>query len=130
MYHITKQDNLSSILQSGLLVNSGNGGFVAKRDISIHIKKYGLQPVFLTNDIEHTIATQLTSQYLKDCVILKIKTEHLKLEEEFEYLEQNWSETYMSQDYMKKALSTTKRNKTYISKNNIPLEYISVYKVL
>lgn len=36
----------------GLLINSNKNGFVRKSYIKNYLDKYGLQPIFLTNDVD------------------------------------------------------------------------------
>jgi hypothetical protein len=55
LYHITKIKYLNDILTEGLLTNSNNNGFVRKSYLEKYYIKYGLQPIFLTNDIDYII---------------------------------------------------------------------------
>lgn len=126
LYHITKKEYLNSILINGLNVNSNKNGFVKKKDIGLYTKKYGMQPLFLTKDLDHTINTQLTKNFLKDCVILKVNVDDSIIEEEFEYLETNWQHTFLTKEHMLKALENIPRKKTYICRTNIKPESISL----
>lgn len=70
LYHITKRKNLDKILTEGLRINSNKNGFVRNSYLKNYHIKYGLQPIFLTNDFNYIIKTQLTDYFYKSCVLL------------------------------------------------------------
>lgn len=105
LYHITKRENLDKILTEGLRINSNKNGFVRKSYIRNYYEKYGLQPIFLTNDFDYIIKTQLTDNFYKSCVLLKVDISSLKLEDEFDYLNKKWYLYYQSKDDMIKNIS-------------------------
>ena len=118
LYHITKRKYLDRILTEGLLINSNKNGFVRKSYLENYYKKYGLQPIFLTNDVDYIIKTQLTSDFCKSCVLLKVDVGSLKLEGEFDYLNEKWHLYYESKNDMLKNISKS-IGKTFICKENI-----------
>jgi|688.fasta_scaffold336172_2 hypothetical protein len=118
LYHITKRKYLDRILTEGLLINSNKNGFVRKTYLKNYHIKYGLQPIFLTNDVDYIIKTQLTDDFCKSCVLLKVNISSLKLEDEFDYLNEKWFLYYKSKDDMEKNISKCK-GKTFISRENI-----------
>lgn len=75
LYHITKEKYLTSILTEGLKINSGKTGFCKKDAHEIYKSHYGIQPIFLTNDIEFISKTMLTNDWVKDAVVLKVDVE-------------------------------------------------------
>ena len=118
LYHITKIKYLDNILIEGLLINSNRNGFVNKSHLKNYYIKYGLQPIFLTNDINFIIKTQLTDNFIKDCCVLKIKVSSLKLEGEYDYLNENWQRYYHTKENMLTNISKYS-GKTFICKENI-----------
>lgn len=74
LYHITKEKYLTSILIEGLKINSGKTGFCKKDAHKIYKSNYGVQPIFLTNDIEFISKTMLTNGWVKknNAVVLKV----------------------------------------------------------
>lgn len=125
MYHITKKSNLNKILSQGLLVNSNNNGFVKKTYLHNYYIKYGLQPIFLTTDVDFLIKTQLTNNFYKSCVILKVNVSSLKLEDEYDYLNQKWYLYYKTKNDMFENISQF-LNKTFICKDNIEPDLIYI----
>jgi len=64
LYHITKEKYLTDILITGLKINSGKIGF-CKKDVHKTYKRiYGMQPLFLTNDIDYIFKTMLTEKWI------------------------------------------------------------------
>lgn len=118
LYHITKRKYLDNILTEGLLINSNKNGFVRKSYIKNYLDKYGLQPIFLTNDVDYIIKTQLTDDFYKLCVILKVDVSKLRLEDEFDYLNEKWYLYYQSKDDMIKNISKY-LEKSFICRENI-----------
>jgi len=118
LYHITKKKYLDKILTEGLLINSNKNGFVRKSYLEKYHIKYGLQPIFLTNDVDYIIKTQLTDDFCKSCVLLKVNISGLKLEDEFDYLNEKWYLYYYSKDDMINNISKYK-GKSFISRENI-----------
>ena len=105
LYHITKRKYLDNILTEGLLINSNKNGFVSNSYIENYLDKYGLQPIFLTNDVDYIIKTQLTDVFFKSCVLLKVEVSALNLEDEFDYLNEKWYLYYNSKYDMIKNIS-------------------------
>ena len=105
LYHITKRKNLGKILTEGLRINSNKNGFVGNSYLKNYHIKYGLQPIFLTNDFDYIIKTQLTDNFYKSCILLKVDVRSLKLEDEFDYLNEKWYLYYKSKDDMIKNIS-------------------------
>ena len=124
LYHITKLKYLDNILIEGLLINSNKAGFVNKSYLEHYHHKYGLQPIFLTNDVDYIIKSQLTDKFCKSCVVLKIDVTSLKLEDEFEYLNEKWYLYYQSKYDMVKNVSKFPLGKSFICKENIKSELI------
>jgi hypothetical protein len=118
LYHITKLKYLDGILTNGLLINSNKNGFVRKSYLDNYYIKYGLQPIFLTNDVEYIIKTQLTNKFIKDCCVLKIDVSNLILEEEFDYLKNKWYLYYQTKEDMIKNISKYE-GKSFICRENI-----------
>ena len=118
LYHITKRKYLDNILTEGLLINSNKNGFVRKSYIKNYLDKYGLQPIFLTNDVEYIIKTQLTNDFYKLCVTLKVDVSGLRLEDEFDYLNEKWYFYYQSKDDMIKNISKYS-GKSFICRESI-----------
>lgn len=87
------------------MINSGKNGFVKKSYLENYHIKYGLQPIFLTNDVDYIIRTQLTNDFYKLCVILKVDVSWVRLEDEFDYLNEKWYLYYQSKDDMIKNIS-------------------------
>jgi hypothetical protein len=77
LYHITKEKYLTSILIEGLKINSGKTGFCKKDAHKRYKSYYGMQPIFLTNDIEFISKTMLTNGWVKknNAVFLKVDLE-------------------------------------------------------
>lgn len=67
LYHLTKPENLPTILTAGLIPDYKRG---------IGRVKYGY--VFLTNDVERIIETQLGRNYWREATILHIETDNVK----------------------------------------------------
>lgn len=94
LYHLTKPENLPTILTGGLIPNYKRG---------IGRTRYGY--VFLTNDFEKIIETQLGRNYWKEVSILHIETDNFKpfiyqpfnLESDFEFISD-----YISPECIKK----------------------------
>jgi hypothetical protein len=122
LFHITKEVWLSQILTTGLLVNTNNNGFVPKHAIRGYHEKYGCQPIFLTNDVDFVITTQLTEEYISTnkCVLLAIEETDLELEDEYDYLKQKYPN--IQEKYM--------QYKTFICKQNIEPNKITFLKKL
>jgi hypothetical protein len=118
LYHITKLKYLDNILINGLLVNSNINGFVIKSYLKNYYIKYGLQPIFLTNDVDYVIRTQLTDDFIKDSCVLRIDTTTLILEDEFDYLNNKWYLYYNTKDDMIKNISKYV-GKSFICRENI-----------
>jgi len=96
LYHITKEKYLSNIIANGLQINSGKNGFVKRNYLKFYKDKYGMQPIFLTSDIQYVIDTQLTPEFIKKhkCYVIKIKADSLQVENEYQYMKDNWKEYY------------------------------------
>lgn len=123
LYHITKYENLDNILKNGLLINSNKNGFVKKEYLPNYKIKYGIQPIFLTNDIDYIIKTQLTESFIKDCCVLKIDISNLDLEDEYNYLKDKWNLYYKTKDDM--FINTSHSiGKSFICKENIKPDLI------
>lgn len=120
LYHITKNKYIDDILICGLKINSGYCGFVNKFYIKEYYKKYGMQPIILTNNIEYIIKTQLTSKFIKNCSVLSINVNGLYIEDEYKNLNKNWSLYYNSYDDMYDNCKNY-YNKSFICKENINL---------
>jgi len=77
LYHITKEKYLTSILIEGLKINSNKTGFCKKDAHKRYKSHYGMQPIFLTNDIEFISKTMLTNGWVKknNAVVLKVNVE-------------------------------------------------------
>ncbi|MFW6225453.1 MAG: hypothetical protein ACOC3V_00675 [bacterium] len=118
LYHITKLKYLDNILINGLLINSNKNGLVKKSYLKKYYTKYGLQPIFLTNDVNYIIKTQLTDDFIKDSCILKINTSTLMLEDEFDYLNNKWYLYYNTKDDMIENISKYV-GKSFICRENI-----------
>ena len=118
LYHITKREYLDRILTEGLLINSNKNGFVKKSYLKNYYDKYELQPIFLTNDVDYIVKTQLTDDFLKSCVLLKVEVSDLNLEDEFDYLNEKWYLYYNSKDDMIKNISKY-LGKSFICRENI-----------
>lgn len=125
LFHITKEKYLPSILSHGLIINSNNTGFVGKYYIKNYYKKYGMQPIFLTNDYSFIIETQLTKLFLKDSVLLQINSSLILIEDEYNYDNIYFQVIYGS---YQKMIENLKLNigKTFICKHNINPELITV----
>ena len=74
LYHITKGKYLTSILSEGLKVNSGKIGFCKKDAHKRYRSNYGMQPLFLTNDVEFIMKTMLTNNWVikNNATLLKV----------------------------------------------------------
>jgi hypothetical protein len=109
---------VDNILTEGLLINSNKNGFVRKSYLVNYYHKYGLQPIFLTNDVNYIVKTQLTNEFCKSCVILKVNVSELKLEDEFDYLNEKWYHYYQSKnDAIKNIFKYL--GKSFICRDNI-----------
>lgn len=77
LYHITKEKYLTSILTEGLKINSGKTGFCKKEVHKYYKFLYGMQPIFLTNDIEFISKTMLTNDWINKNrpIVLKVDVE-------------------------------------------------------
>ena len=77
LYHITKKKYLQKILTEGLKINSGKTGFCTKDVHSWYKIKYGIQPIFLTNDFEFITKNMLTYDWIKkhEAIVLKVNVE-------------------------------------------------------
>lgn len=122
LYHITKIKNIESILIQGLKVNSRRNGFIRKDYLKYYYEKYGCQPIFLTNDVDFVVKTQLTDEFFSKYCVLKINVDGLILENEYEYLldsnsvfDENLIE--FIKDYF---------GKTFITRQNISPERIQI----
>ncbi len=74
LYHITKEKYLNSILTEGLKINSGKTGFCKKDAHQRYKRNYGMQPIFLTDDIEFISKTMLTNGWVRrhNAICLKV----------------------------------------------------------
>lgn len=123
LYHITKIKNIESILVQGLIVNSKRNGFIKKEYLKYYYEKYGCQPIFLTNDVDFVVKTQLTEKFFSKCCVLKINVDNLTLENEYEYL------LYKNNSFHnEKSIESIKEyiGKTFITKQNISSERITL----
>jgi hypothetical protein len=127
LYHITKLKYVDNIIINGLLINSNKNGFVRKSYLKNYYTKYGLQPIFLTNDVDYIIKTQLTDDFIKDSCVLKIDTTTLILEDEFDYLNNKWYLHYNTKDDMIKNISKYV-GKSFICRENIKPNLIYEYR--
>lgn len=118
LYHITKLKYLEGVLTNGLLINSNKNGFVKKSYLGNYHIKYGLQPIFMTNDVDYIINTQLTKKFIEDCCVLKIDISTLTIEDEFNYLNNKWYLYYNTKEDMIKNISKYK-GKSFICRENI-----------
>jgi hypothetical protein len=125
LYHITEIKNIENILVNGLLINSKNNGFVSRDGIKEYYKKYGLQPIFLTNDVDYIIKTQLTESFFKKCKILSIDVTGLDLEDEYNYLEEKWNLYYNCNEDMYINI-LDRKGKSFICKENIKPDRIII----
>ena len=77
LYHITKEKYLNLILTEGLKINSGKTGFCKKEEHQRYKSKYGMQPIFLTNDVEFISKTMLTNGWVIEnkAIVLKVNIE-------------------------------------------------------
>lgn len=77
LYHITKEKHLENIFIEGLKINSNKIGFCKKYVHNEYKKKYNMQPIFLTDDVEYIIKNMLTDNWIKKnkAVALKINIE-------------------------------------------------------
>ena len=123
LYHITKEKYLPFILHQGLIVNSKNNGFVKKYDVKYYHLKYGMQPIFLTDNYSYIIKTQLTKKFLNDCILLKITGNSLIIENEYDYQKDETNYFHNSMNNYSNGINTN--CKTYICKHNIKHELIT-----
>ena len=74
LYHITKEKYLTTILMEGLKINSGKTGFCRKDAHKRYKSIYGMQPIFLTNDVEFISKTMLTNGWVRknNAIVLKV----------------------------------------------------------
>jgi hypothetical protein len=81
LYHITKEKYINSILTEGLKINSGKTGFCKKDAHQRYKLNYGMQPIFLTNDIEFISKTMLTNGWVRrhNPIVLKVNIELNKI---------------------------------------------------
>jgi hypothetical protein len=127
LYHITKLCFLDNIITEGLLINSNKNGFVKKGYIKEYYKKYDLQPIFLTNNYNYIIETQLPPSFFKKCIVLKINSVGLDIEDEFEYLNQRWNLYFKTKKDFIKNISKNP-NRSFICKEDIKPELIKIIK--
>lgn len=118
LYHITKKKYLNSILLNGLKINSNKNGFVSRSYIKTYYIKYNMQPIFLTNDYIFIIKTQLTDNFIKSCALLKVDCSGMNIEDEYNYLNENWELFYKSKDSMVNDINKN-IGKSFICKENI-----------
>lgn len=73
-YHITKEKYLNSILRHGLKINSNITGFCKKEIHKIYHTLYGMQPIFLTDNIEFVVKNMLTPNWIlkNKAIVLKV----------------------------------------------------------
>ena len=124
LYHITKKQNLPSILTRGLISNSDIGGFVSKTHLNVYKTKYGTQPIFLTNDTKWIIDTQLTDEWMIDAVILKVDVTGLNLEYEYDYMVKGKmisESTEKTEEYLNSTGNGPNNPKTFICRGDISL---------
>lgn len=74
LYHITKEKYLNSILTEGLKINSKKIGFCKREAHKRYKSTYGMQPIFLTNDIEFISKSMLTKNWINKnkAIVLKV----------------------------------------------------------
>jgi len=74
LYHITKEKYITSILTEGLKINSGKDGFCKSNVHKLYKSQYGMQQIFLTNDIEFISKKMLTNCWIKQNneIVIKI----------------------------------------------------------
>lgn len=130
LYHITKSKYLDRIMTEGLKINSNKSGFTTfsreyKKDLC---SKYKIQPIFLSSDPYLIANNQLTDDFVKSCVVLKINTKGLLLEDEYEYTfkDNQYKKYYKSRDEALKNLCAY-FNKSFICKENIDMKRIISY---
>lgn len=82
LFHITKEKYLPEILTNGLIINSGKCGFCKKEVHKSYKEKYGMQPIFLTNDIGYIIKTMLTDNWIVKNKIIILEVFNIKLSDE------------------------------------------------
>lgn len=118
IYHITKEKYLPSILVQGLLINSRKTGFCNRSSHSMYKKYYNMQPIFLTNDIELTVNSMLTADWIS-------KNKPILLEVDVKLNEKNSSMGWYT---------ISEKNEIKASEfryyNNIPAKDIKVIKLI
>lgn len=122
LYHITKEKYLNKILSEGIKTNTKHSGFCKFNIIKEYHKNYGMQPIFLTSDVDYIIYSQLTSEYIKKhkMIILEINTDNLELENEYNYIKNKF--------YDVETLCLN--NKTFISRKNIETNRIIKFDLI
>jgi hypothetical protein len=120
LYHITKEKYVSNIITNGLQINSNKNGFVHRDYLKYYKDKYGMQPIFLTSDIQYVIDTQLTPEFIQKhrCYVIKIKVDSLQIENEYQYMKDDWQE-YYDIDVINKSW-----DKCFICRTNIDFNLI------
>lgn len=130
LYHITKSKYLHRILTEGLKINSNKSGFVTfSREYKKELySKYKMQPIFLSSDPYLIANNQLTDDFVKSCVVLKINTKGLSLDGEYEYMfvDDKYKKCYRNIDETIEKLSVY-FNKSFICKENIDTKRIISY---
>lgn len=122
LYHITTEKNLSNIISNGLQINTGKIGFCKLGILKTYNKKYGCQPIFLTNDYEFTLKKDIGDN-IKNLYLLTINVFGLPIENEYEYLKNNWKLFYNSEEDMIENLSMY-FDKHFICKSDIDFNRI------
>ena len=79
LFHITKRKYLQSILKNGLRINSGKTGFCGMRGIVMSKKKYNMQPLFLTDNIDSISELMLSTEWIdeNDAIVIEINDENI-----------------------------------------------------
>ncbi|MCK9415450.1 hypothetical protein M0Q97_02180 [Candidatus Dojkabacteria bacterium] len=121
LYHITTEKNLNQILVGGLKINTNKVGFCKFGILKTYNKKYGCQPIFLTNDYEFTLKKDIGN--FKNLYLLTINTFGLPIENELDYLKNNWQLFYNTEEEMIENLSMY-FDKHFICKTDIDFNRI------
>ena len=80
LYHLTRERNIEQIFKRGLLVDIGIGCLCPL--VSVYYRKYGTQPIFLTDDVEYTKNRFCIKSGF---VCLKVDIHNLEIQKEYDH---------------------------------------------
>jgi hypothetical protein len=112
LYHFAEKIHLTSILVQGLRINTGHKGL---GNVRYYIERYGMQPIFLTDDPQYIVDT-MDIHVHSHCILLKVNCSGLDIEPEYD-----WNTVYLHPKFYPNG-----KQKTFICRDDISSDRIQI----